>query len=201
MEMYTIDNDAVGLRTLEHLASARTLGKQVYVIYDGLGSLSLPQKALAALRGSMFLLFSFSFLHFSFFLYSLFNRPVSYMYIYSSLYLDAFEFNPLLAKLFSPAWKTLLYRNHRKIVTIDGKVGFIGGMNISRKYAGLKLGTGYFKDIQVKVEGPAAAHLEGVVNESLLRLRDTNPSLVIDVPNSSETSDAISTEGAPVWVC
>lgn len=60
MEMYTIDNDTVGKRTLEYLASARTLGKQVYVIYDGLGSLSLPQKALAALRGSML---HFLFLH------------------------------------------------------------------------------------------------------------------------------------------
>jgi hypothetical protein len=52
MEMYTIDNDAVGKRTLEHLASAKGLGTQVYVIYDGLGSMSLSQRALAALRGS-----------------------------------------------------------------------------------------------------------------------------------------------------
>jgi hypothetical protein len=53
MEMYIIANDTVGKRTLEHLASAKGLGAQVYVIYDGLGSISLSQRALAALRGSM----------------------------------------------------------------------------------------------------------------------------------------------------
>lgn len=60
--------------------------------------------------------------------------------------------------------------------------------------------SGYFKDIQVKVEGPAAAHLGDVVNESLLRLRATDPSLVIDVPNTNQPVEDISTEGAPVWV-
>ena len=28
------------------------------------------------------------------------------------------------------------YRNHRKIVVIDGRIGFVGGFNIGREYLG-----------------------------------------------------------------
>lgn len=32
----------------------------------------------------------------------------------------------------------LNYRNHRKLVTIDGRIGYIGGFNIGREYLGRK---------------------------------------------------------------
>lgn len=51
------------------------------------------------------------------------------------------------------------YRNHRKIVVIDGKVGYIGGMNIARRY--LKgLGWGKWRDTHVRLEGKAVYGLQ-----------------------------------------
>lgn len=38
------------------------------------------------------------------------------------------------------------YRNHRKIVVIDGRVGFVGGFNIGREYLGLDKKFGYWRD-------------------------------------------------------
>ena len=44
-------------------------------------------------------------------------------------------------------------RDHRKITVIDGKVGFIGGINISDEYINKKIRFGYWKDAGIRVEG------------------------------------------------
>ncbi len=51
------------------------------------------------------------------------------------------------------------YRNHRKITVIDGKTGYIGGMNIADRYIkGLKWGT--WRDTHLRIEGPAVQGLQ-----------------------------------------
>ncbi|MFO0874712.1 MAG: phosphatidylserine/phosphatidylglycerophosphate/cardiolipin synthase family protein [Phycisphaerales bacterium] len=59
-----------------------------------------------------------------------------------------------------PRWRWLLrrsplQRNHRKLTVIDGCVGYVGGMNISEDYAGLRHGRGTFRDCQLRIVGPA----------------------------------------------
>ena len=51
------------------------------------------------------------------------------------------------------------YRNHRKIIVIDGKVGFIGGMNIALRYV---QGTGKqsWRDTMLRVRGGAVYALQ-----------------------------------------
>lgn len=48
------------------------------------------------------------------------------------------------------------YRNHQKIVVVDGNVGFTGGMNIADEYVNLINRFGTWKDNAVRVEGDAA---------------------------------------------
>ena len=51
------------------------------------------------------------------------------------------------------------YRNHRKIVVIDGRTGFIGGMNIADRYVrGTKWGI--WRDTHFRIEGSGAAGLQ-----------------------------------------
>ena len=51
------------------------------------------------------------------------------------------------------------YRNHRKLVVIDGRIGFIGGMNLAERY--LKgVPWGIWKDIMMQVEGKAVYGLQ-----------------------------------------
>ena len=51
------------------------------------------------------------------------------------------------------------YRNHRKIIVIDGRVGFIGGMNIALRY--VKGTDGHaWRDTMLKVTGGAVAALQ-----------------------------------------
>ncbi|MDL2230776.1 cardiolipin synthase, partial [Alistipes sp. OttesenSCG-928-L06] len=53
------------------------------------------------------------------------------------------------------------YRNHRKIVVVDGEVGFTGGINIAKRYVtGTKLGI--WRDTHLRIEGEAVATLNAV---------------------------------------
>jgi cardiolipin synthase A/B len=50
-------------------------------------------------------------------------------------------------------------RNHRKLVVIDGNIGFCGGYNVGDENLGREK-LGYWRDTHVKVEGPGALGLE-----------------------------------------
>lgn len=54
------------------------------------------------------------------------------------------------------------YRNHRKIVVIDGLIGYVGGINISDRYINdpSKLDRGYWRDTSVRIEGNAVNMLQ-----------------------------------------
>ncbi|EGV42515.1 cardiolipin synthase [Bizionia argentinensis JUB59] len=56
----------------------------------------------------------------------------------------------------------LNYRNHRKIIVIDGKVGFVGGINMSDKYRNdlHKENHLYWRDTHLMIKGQATAYLQ-----------------------------------------
>ena len=52
------------------------------------------------------------------------------------------------------------YRNHRKIVVIDGKAGYVGGFNIGREYISRDPKFGYWRDTHLKIQGSAVYSLQ-----------------------------------------
>jgi cardiolipin synthase len=54
------------------------------------------------------------------------------------------------------------YRNHRKILVTDGKVGFVGGLNIADKYLHGLPDLGPWIDTHLRLEGEAVAALDRV---------------------------------------
>jgi cardiolipin synthase len=65
---------------------------------------------------------------------------------------------------FNPIWPwkkkgPFLTRDHRKILIIDNKIAFCGGVNISQDYAGKMLGNGRFRDTLAKIKGPCVYEL------------------------------------------
>lgn len=52
------------------------------------------------------------------------------------------------------------YRNHRKIVVIDGNTGFVGGFNIGREYISKDPKFGYWRDTHLEIRGEAAISLQ-----------------------------------------
>lgn len=51
------------------------------------------------------------------------------------------------------------YRNHRKIVVIDGKYGYVGGFNVGKEYINKDPDVGYWRDTHVRIEGEAVNDL------------------------------------------
>jgi cardiolipin synthase len=52
------------------------------------------------------------------------------------------------------------YRNHRKIVVIDNKIGYVGGFNIGKEYIGLDRKFGYWRDTHLRIRGSAIMGLQ-----------------------------------------
>ncbi|KKB44217.1 cardiolipin synthase [Bacillus thermotolerans] len=49
----------------------------------------------------------------------------------------------------------LNYRNHRKLVIIDGEIGYVGGFNIGDEYLGRNPRFGYWRDTHLRIAGTA----------------------------------------------
>ncbi|MFD1483784.1 cardiolipin synthase [Lacticaseibacillus baoqingensis] len=54
----------------------------------------------------------------------------------------------------------LNFRNHRKIVVIDGWTGYIGGFNVGDQYVGRDQKFGYWRDTHLKLEGDGVLALQ-----------------------------------------
>lgn len=77
---------------------------------------------------------------------------------------DELRASGIQVKLFSPMHIPFMkpsdnYRNHRKIVVVDGRVAYVGGMNIAERY-GIGLEWGSWRDTHIRIEGPAVTRCE-----------------------------------------
>lgn len=54
------------------------------------------------------------------------------------------------------------FRNHRKILIVDGKKAFVGGLNLGQEYLGEDKEIGYWRDTHVLLQGPAVQCTQGV---------------------------------------
>ncbi len=69
----------------------------------------------------------------------------------------------------SPVWLPFVnLRNHRKILVVDGRIGFTGGMNIRDTFMPLDGRPTPSVDLHARVEGPVLAHLQSAFAEDWL---------------------------------
>ncbi len=52
------------------------------------------------------------------------------------------------------------FRNHRKLVIIDGKIGYLGGFNVGDEYLGLDPKFGYWRDTHLRIRGTAVLEIQ-----------------------------------------
>ncbi len=78
----------------------------------------------------------------------------------------AFSMRTRFPRIFD-LWR-INYRNHRKIVVVDGQVAFTGGMNIGDEYLGEARQREPWRDLHLRVEGPAVGELQRVFAEDWL---------------------------------
>ena len=68
------------------------------------------------------------------------------------------------------------FRNHRKIVVIDGLVGFVGGINIGDEYLG-KGKLGYWRDTHLMVRGDFVLGLQAVFIDDYITIKNAHNEL------------------------
>lgn len=99
------------------------------------------------------------------------------------------EVYPFLPFKFGRFLRSVNYRNHRKIIVVDGKIAFTGGINISDKYLKGDPTLGNWHDMHLRIEGDAAGHLDTVfATDWLLVCQKTIKPL--PRPNLSNSTDA-----------
>jgi len=132
----------------------------------------------------------------------------------------AYPFYPVIFPVLS---RQLNYRNHRKIIVIDGSVGFLGGINIGDEYLGKNTHLGFWRDTHIRIEGEAIYSLQNIflkdwnfVSDELILDRKYYPKLgyhgeqLIQITSSGPDSDwesilqayftMISTAERRIWI-
>jgi cardiolipin synthase len=64
------------------------------------------------------------------------------------------------------AIKRLNHRNHRRVLVVDGRVGFTGGTGVGEKWTGDGRTKGHWRQTDVRVEGPIVRHLQAAFAEN-----------------------------------
>ncbi len=72
---------------------------------------------------------------------------------------EVLSFFPPVIERFPALNLRVNHRNHRKIVVIDGRIGYLGGYNVGDEYLGKKK-LGRWRDTHLRVEGPAVLDLQ-----------------------------------------
>ncbi len=79
---------------------------------------------------------------------------------------EIIEYHPIVP------WKRywgISFRDHRKILIIDGEKAFLGGINIGKEYAGPKYEGGNWRDTHLCIEGPAVRDVQFFFMENWYR--------------------------------
>jgi cardiolipin synthase len=88
---------------------------------------------------------------------------------YNSLFKEA----GVQIERYNPAWYPNLFRynnrTHRKLLVVDGRVAFIGGVGISDLWKGRAQSPEHWRDNHYKIEGPAVAQVQAAFADNWLR--------------------------------
>jgi cardiolipin synthase A/B len=125
VQFYTIRDDRIGGELARRLMARAREGISIRLLYDRIGSVSLPGSWIRELEESGVVVHGFR--------------------------------STRLGKL---GRLQINFRNHRKIVVVDGRVAWVGGLNVGDEYLGRDPRYGPWRDTHLRVEGPAALALQ-----------------------------------------
>jgi cardiolipin synthase len=83
------------------------------------------------------------------------------------------ESGVLVRRFHAPAWYRLNKMNnrtHRKVLVVDGKVGFTGGVGIADAWAGHAQDADHWRDTHFRAEGPVVAQMQAVFMDNWIKV-------------------------------
>jgi cardiolipin synthase A/B len=84
-----------------------------------------------------------------------------------------------------PKWyslEELNYRTHRKILVVDGRIAFTGGVGLDDQWLGHAEDKNHWRDTMIRIEGPSARLMEGAFAENFVETSEDPVAPVVDPP-------------------
>lgn len=106
--------------------------------------------------------------------------------------------HPFFRVTFRKLANRINWRNHRKIVVIDGRIGYIGGMNIADRYVDVAPGGRIWRDTHLRLEGPVIESLmySFAIDWNFLRPdADVQPITVMEYERAGDVDMQLVTSG------
>jgi cardiolipin synthase len=88
-------------------------------------------------------------------------------------------------------WDRIERRDHRKMLVVDGEIGFTGGINIGDPWSPHAQGGQHWRDDAVEVRGPVVAEMRAIFYESFKRSGGATPPDVIRLPTRPSSPVAL----------
>ncbi|MGZ9709436.1 cardiolipin synthase [Glaciimonas sp. GNP009] len=89
----------------------------------------------------------------------------------------------------------LNFRNHRKIVVVDGSRGFVGGLNVGEEYLGRKPPLAPWRDTHMELQGPAVGDLQLAFDENWHWITGQQLTLLPPRPTDGSATSLIAATG------
>src|SRR6478609_5995677 len=80
-------------------------------------------------------------------------------------------------------------RSHRRVLVIDGKIGFTGSVGFARRWAGHAQDKDHWRDTQMQIEGPLVAKLQAAFEEHWIKTFEESLSGAGQFPQLPEAGD------------
>jgi cardiolipin synthase len=100
-----------------------------------------------------------------------------------------------------PKWYELEeanYRTHRKILVVDGRVGFVGGVGVADHWIGHAQDKDHWRDTQIRIRGPIVRRLEATFYENFVEGgRVVTPALDPGVEAEADEGESMIVKSSP----
>ena len=156
IQYFILKNDDIGKKLQELLIKKAKQGVKIYMLIDAIGSFKLDNSYIKKLKDNGII--------FSWF------RNNHKNYTTKKRFFSRFNIN---------------FRNHRKIVIVDGKTAFTGGLNVGDEYLSNTKKFKVWRDTHIKISGPAVISLLLSFNTDWLWSTDQ----LLDIPWEPQPSD------------
>ena len=91
------------------------------------------------------------------------------------------------------------FRNHRKIVVVDGWRGFVGGLNVGDEYLGRKPPLAPWRDTHMELQGPAVADLQWTFRNDWLWITGAEPPFLPPRERLGSANTLVAATGPADW--
>ncbi|HJU86133.1 MAG TPA: phospholipase D-like domain-containing protein [Gemmatimonadota bacterium] len=104
----------------------------------------------------------------------------------------------IVAHFHPPRWNELRRMNrrtHRKVLVVDGRIGFTGGVGIAEEWTGAATDPDHWRDDHFRIEGPSVRHIQGAFAENW---REATGEVLVEERFYPEATQAGDTRAVPV---